>query len=205
MKQKCRAMACVALLGVATAYYSATCVSRSDKSILRAEFDVPSAARVLSYRAHPDGMASWGPFGREGLEIDLVFQFSDQDYAEYVARAKDLGTWRPLPIPRHFLLRMGAIPFSQEGAARSDTWNGAPLSGEDPIHTAYVEKTLACFVESLPPMPKEGMFQCRSAGTDIMHAPKTVHTHLDKYLDDFMLGVLDHEQKRLIIKVLTRY
>ena len=70
MKRKWKVLACVALLCLAAAYYLATGISRSDKSILRAEFDVPRGARVLSYRAYPDGMASWGPFGREGLEID---------------------------------------------------------------------------------------------------------------------------------------
>jgi len=117
----------------------------------------------------------------------------------------ELGTWQPLPIPREFLLRMGAIPFSQEGTARKDKRNGELLPAEGLNHIPYEEKMLARFVESLPAMPKAGLFQCRSAGTDIMHAPKTVHIRLDKYVDDFMLGVLDHEQKQLIIRVETRY
>ncbi len=194
----------IALLGAAAAvFYVATFFFPSDEAILRAEFDVPRSAKVISCKTHPDGLAGW--FGREGLEIDLVFQFNHQDYAAYLTRAKALGTWQPLPIPREFLLRMGAISTSRASTVRSYELRGDALPDEGSIYNPSEEQLLARLLDNLPPLPDAGLFQCRSAGTDIMHAPKTVHTQLQADLNDFMLGLLDHERRQLIIKVRTYY
>lgn len=53
--------------------------------------------------------------------------------------------------------------------------------------------------------PKAGLFQCRTAGDDIMHAKKTVRVNLGESINDLMLGILDFKQQQLIVKVRTGY
>jgi hypothetical protein len=38
-----------------------------------------------------------------------------------------------------------------------------------------------------------------------MRMPKTTHVKLDKELNDFMIGILDFDQKKLFVKVSTGY
>ncbi len=52
----------------------------SDLAILRAEFEVPRGAKVVSCESYPDG---WSIFPREGLDIEVVFQLGEVDYAAY--------------------------------------------------------------------------------------------------------------------------
>ncbi len=52
------------------------------------------------------------------------------------------------------------------------------------------QQMLDRFVVSLPQQPKDGMFQVRTAGTGIMHAPKSVVTAPVRDLSDFMLAML---------------
>lgn len=44
-----------------------------------------------------------------------------------------------------------------------------------------------------------------TAGTDILHAPKTVRDTLDTDVNDFMLAVLDPEQHTVMVRVSTNY
>lgn len=171
--------------------------SNSDESILRAEFNVPKEATVVSYKAHPDQNA----WVREGLDIEIIFQLSGQDYEAYVADAERDGLWQPLPIPEEFLMRMGAIESRLE-AYKSRT----QLSqSKAPRKILTGTQLLNEFVALLPETPKAGLFQCRSAGDNIMYAPKTIHTRLDRDLNDFMLAMLDHERERIVIRVNTSY
>jgi hypothetical protein len=64
----------IAILVAATGHYAlSTSTARSDKAILRTEFGVPPSAKVVHYRASPEtGMI---PLPREGLDIEVVFQF----------------------------------------------------------------------------------------------------------------------------------
>ncbi len=177
-------------------------LQESDEAKLRHEFVIPPAARVVSYKATPD-KAGW--FGREGLKIDIVFQVDPQDYAAYAASAEASEQWLPLPIPDSFLRRMGAIASAKDGIVRSYRLQGRPLPAEGSVYNPTVERLQAAFLASLPPQPARGLFQCRSAGTDIMNARKTVHTQLDRDLNDFMLALLDHDRRQIAIKVSTRY
>lgn len=172
-------------------------VSHSDESILRAEFNVPKEATVVSYKAHPDQNA----WVREGLDIEIVFQLSGQDYTTYVANAERDELWQPLPIPEEFLLRMGAI----ESRLEADKSRIHLLQSKAPRKIPTKTQLLNEFTASLPETSQAGLFQCRSAGDSIMYTPKTIHTQLDRDLNDFMLAILDHERRQIVIRVNTSY
>ncbi|WP_295458491.1 hypothetical protein [uncultured Thiodictyon sp.] len=174
----------------------------SDESILRAEFAIPRAARLVSDEAQPKE-AGW--FGREGLKITIVFQLSEGDYRAYVARAQAAGTWATLPIPEDVLRRMGAVETAKTSIARSYEAQGKPLPAEGSVYNPTQQQLLERFTASLAPQPGDGLFQVRSAGTDIMRARKTIRREPEQDLNDFMLGMLDHAQQRIIIKVSTSY
>ena len=174
----------------------------SDESILRTEFNIPRAAQVVSYQAHPPENA----WMREGLKIDIVFQLNQQDYATYSAKAEQEGLWQPLPIPNQFLLKMGAITAMRAKNASSMIQSESKATPKARlIDNPREAQLLAKFIATLPKTPEVGLYQCRSAGDNILHAPKTIHTRLDHNLNDFMLAMLDHQQQRIIIQVSTNY
>jgi len=174
----------------------------SDEAILRSEFDIPEEARLIRYEVFPKD-SGW--FGREGLKIDIAFQLDARDYAEYRSRAGVSGQWLPLPIPSEFLRRMAGLERQQTQVRLSYEMQGKTLPEAGSVYNPTDEQRLARFVASLPVMPNQGLFQCRSAGDDIMHAPKTVHTRLESDLNDFMLALLDDGKRQILIKVSTSY
>ena len=64
---------------------------------------------------------------------------------------------------------------------------------------------LAKFIATLPETSQVGLFQCRVAGDNIMYSPKRIERNLEKDLNDFMLAILDHKRKQMVIKVSTSY
>lgn len=176
----------------------------SDESVLRREFGIPAGARVVKLDSRPkQGEGGW--FGREGLAIQATFQLSDSDFKQYAARASSSGQWKPLPIPRVFLRRMAAIETAKQARVASSQQSGHALSPEGSIDNPSEQQRLASFVASLPTQPSSGLFQVRTAGTDIMRAPKTIRPTLDRDVNDFMLALLDDTNKQILIKVSTRY
>jgi len=175
---------------------------KTDEAILRSEFDIPEQARLIRYEAFPKE-SGW--FGREGLKIDLAFQLDARDYAEYRSRAGVSGQWLPLPIPSEFLRRMAGLERQQTQLRLSYEMQGKAMPEAGSVYNPTDEQRLARFVASLPAIPIQGLFQCRSAGDDILHAPKTVHTRLESDLNDFMLALLDDGKRQILIKVSTSY
>ncbi len=51
----------------------------------------------------------------------------------------------------------------------------------------------------------KGLYQCRTAVDDIMHKPKAIKLVLGNGLNDFMLAILDTENKELIIRYIGKY
>jgi hypothetical protein len=174
----------------------------SDESALRDEFEIPSAARVVSFKVQPE-KPGW--FGREGLKIDIAFQLSDANFREYAARATASGKWRSLPISEIFLRRMAAIETAKRLRIDSYRMSGETPAPEGSVYNPTDAQMLKIFVESLPFQPANGLFQIRRAGTDIMRAPKSVYEEPDQDLNDFMLAMLDTDRKQIIIKVSTSY
>jgi hypothetical protein len=175
---------------------------RLDESALRHEFEIPRGAKVVSYEARPQEP---GWFGREGLKIDITFQLSDENYNEYVSRAAASAKWRPLPIPTEFLRRMAAIETAKRWRVQSCKERGEIPPPEGSVYNPTEQQVLKRFIASLPPQPTHGLYQIRTAGTNIMHAPKSVYEKPDHDLHDFMLAMLDDDRKHIIIKVSTNY
>ena len=50
----------------------------------------------------------------------------------------------------------------------------------------------------MPPHPRTGWYQIRTAGNDIMHAAKTVRPTLAENVNDFMLAMLDPKEIRYV-------
>ena len=174
----------------------------SDESLIRAEFDLPPAAEAIEYTSSPP---PGGWFGREGLKITLIYQLTPTDYAGYAQRARDSAQWQPLPIPEGVLRRMAAIDSAKRQRQASADLTGKPTPPEGSVYNPSEQQMLAQFSASLPQAPARGLYQVRTAGDNVMHAPKRIVTTPDTDLIDFMLIMLDDDRQRVLVKVSTHY
>lgn len=185
---------CLGLLGCST--------KSSDLAAVRGEFQIPRYAKVISYSASPSD-SGW--FGREGLKIAIVFQLTPQAYKEYVARMAANGQWNRLPISEAYLRRMASIESAKRSRINSYGNTGATLPPEGSVYNPTDKQMLNQFIKALPQQPEKGLYQVRTAGTNILHAPKSVMLKPDRDLPDFMLAMLDDGRHRIAIKVSTGY
>ena len=179
-----------------------SCSYDSDESILRDEFKIPDSAELVSFNVTPKE-SGW--FGREGLKIDAVFKFSKKDFEDCLASVKESNEWLPLPIPRDFLIHMFSVKSAKEYRTKYYKEKNEPIPEEGSVYNPTEEQLLQAGIKILPVTGPNGIFILKAAGTDIMHAPKRTITKLDKDLNDFMLAILDSDQKKLFIKVSTNY
>lgn len=191
-------------IGVILIAMALACCStqHSDELALRNEFEIPRGAAVTSYETHPKEP---GWFGREGLKVDIVFQLNDDDFRHYATKSSTVTQWRPLPIPEEFLRRMAAIETTKRSLVESYERRGEAPPAEGSVYNPTEQQMLDRFLKSLPPQPSHGLFQIRTAGDNIMHAPKSLYDKPDRDLNDFMLAMLDTDRKQIIIKVSTGY
>ncbi len=179
-----------------------TCVKESDEAILRREFGVPPTAKTIHYSTNPEKP---GFFGREGLKVDIAFQFDERDFENYLVSAKKSGKWMTLPIPKDFLLKMFGIESTKKGIIKSYQIRGEKLPEEGSIYNPTIEQLFEESLKELNLPETRGWYQCRTAGDDIMHKPKEIKLTLENDLIDFMLGILDTEKRQLIVRVRTKY
>lgn len=175
------------LLAVGCATLAGCSTRQSDELALRREFAVPWGASVVRYAASPEEP---GWFGREGLKITMVFRLSPADAATFRSSALRSGRWRSLPIPAAELRHLAGIRTAM--ASRPDAAQ----------HTGTL---LERFQASLPPLPRAGLYQIRTAGDNIMGAPKRIISPLRNDVNDFMLAVLDPAERTLTIRVSSNY
>ncbi|MEO0162780.1 MAG: hypothetical protein ABIL74_10985 [candidate division WOR-3 bacterium] len=178
------------------------CSRESDETILRREFSVPASAKTIYSHISPEEP---GFFGREGLRIDIGFQFNEQDFQKYLTDALKNGKWRELPIPKDFLMKMLGIESTKQGIIRSYKNSGRDLLEEGSVSNPTIEQLYEDALKSLDLPDTKGFYQCRTAGDDIMRKPKEIKMTLEKDLIDFMLAILDTEKRQLIIRVRTKY
>lgn len=179
-----------------------SCSFNSDESAIRKEFKIPDSAEMISFKVSPEE-SGW--FGREGLKIDAVFQLSNEDFNSYLSSAKKSNEWLPLPIPKDFLMHMFSVKTAGEYRIRYYKEKNEPLPEEGSVYNPTEEQILDAGINILPVTGPNGIFTLKAAGTDIMNEPKKTHTKLDKDLNDFMIGILDFDQKKLFVKVSTGY
>ena len=78
-----------------------TCLSacggdrQRDELNLRARFHVPSSVKLSSFESGP---YEYGFTGREGLSIVGVFEFTEQQFRDYLKQTEDRAIWRPVPF-----------------------------------------------------------------------------------------------------------
>jgi len=188
------------LLGCATLAGCST--RRSDELALRREFSVPWGASVVRYAASPEEP---GWFGREGLKITMVFRLSPAAAETFSRSALRSGRWRPLPIPPAELRHLAGIRTAIASRTRRAQVTGTPLEPAGSIHNPSAGQMLESFQATLPPLPQAGWYQIRTAGDNIMGAPKRIISPLRNDVNDFMLAVLDPAQRTLTIRVSSNY
>ena len=187
-------LCCVVLTG---------CTTREmDERVIRSQFGIPPTARALVYEATP---AESGWFGREGLKITMVFGLSEVEFDALARKAADSGKWQPLPIPETVLEHLAGIRSAREARIRLAQESGEPLPLEGSVYNPTDEQLMKQFSQSMPEHPRTGWYQIRTAGTDIMRAPKTVRATLDEDVNDFMLAMLDPGHHTVIVRVSTIY
>ncbi len=183
-------------------FLMASCINESDEAILRREFLIPATAKTIYYNVYPEKP---GFFGREGLKIDIAFHFDEQSFQKYFDDAKRGSNWLELPIPEDFLMKMLGIKSTKEEIIRSYKESGKALPEEGSIYNPTIRQLFENSLKKLELPETKGLFQCRTAGDDIMHKKKEIKLSLEKDLIDFILAILDTEKKQLIIKVRTKY
>jgi hypothetical protein len=190
------------LLAAGCATLAGCSTRRSDELSLRREFAVPWGASVVRYAASPEEP---GWFGREGLKITMVFRLSPAAAESFSRSALRSGQWRPLPIPAAELRHLAGIRTAIESRTRAAQLTGTPLEPSGSIHNPSAGQMLQRFQAMLPPMPRAGLFQIRTAGNNIMGAPKRIMSPLQNDVNDFMLAVLDPAEGTLTIRVSSNY
>jgi hypothetical protein len=190
------------LLAVGCATLAGCSARQSDELALRREFAVPWGASVVLYAASPEEP---GWFGREGLKITMVFRLSPADAETFSRGALRSGRWRPLPIPAAELRHLAGIRTAIASRTRTAQLTGTLLEPAGSIHNPNAGQMLQSFQASLPPLPRAGLYQIRTAGDNIMGAPKRIISPLRDDVNDFMLAVLDPAERTLTIRVSSSY
>jgi hypothetical protein len=190
------------LLAVGCATLAGCSTRRSDELALRREFAVPWDATVVRYVASPEEP---GWFGREGLKITMVFRLSPAAAETFRRSALRSGRWRPLPIPPAELRHLAGIRTALASRTRLAQVTGTPLEPAGSLHNPSGGQMLESFQATLPPLPRAGWYQIRTAGDNIMGAPKRIISPLRHDVNDFMLAVLDPAQRTLTIRVSSNY
>lgn len=109
-----------------------------------------------------------------------------------------------IPWPREALRIELILQFDSQdfddyvlAAERQNNWQQLPIpDGFFPARSPKV---------ALSGVPTNGLFQCRTAGDDIMHSKKAIRRNLGDSVNDLMLGILDRDRQQLIVKVATGY
>jgi hypothetical protein len=192
----------VLLLAVGCATLAGCSARQSDELALRREFAVPWGASVVLYAASPEEP---GWFGREGLKITMVFRLSPADAETFSRGALRSGRWRPLPIPAAELRHLAGIRTAIASRTRTAQLTGTPLEPAGSIHNPSAGQMLQSFQATLAPLPRAGLYQIRTAGDNIMGAPKRIISPLRDDVNDFMLAVLDPAERTLTIRVSSSY
>ncbi|MCZ7555984.1 MAG: hypothetical protein M5R41_06230 [Bacteroidia bacterium] len=167
-----------------------------DERQVRRQFHVPDEVRLDTLRGSPE---TGGWFGREGLRIRAVFQFSEAQFAAYLRSLHDPKVWEPVSF----------LHYSPDGAeevsADALRWRRLPLP-EFPRPLAHLR---GLFDTSIT----EGWYYCSLVlylrGDSIVHPGggyhfewSTIGRHGTESTDDThpvitTFGILDTKRRRL--------
>jgi hypothetical protein len=175
---------------------------KSDEQLLRDEFKIPRTVVLDSMSVSPQE-AGW--FGREGLTIDAAFRFSDAQFEAYRRRAELNDQWKPMPPSWEFLMRMLGIRSHVEAVAKSYALQGKPTPPRGSVYNRTEDQLYDELTSRLPLDVEQGLYQCRTAGDDIMHSLKVPCSARNGDLNDYMFAVLDFDSRVLRIRVHANY
>ena len=71
------------------------CYKLIDEINLRNQFHVPLQVKIVSLESNPK---TPGLFGRNGLQIEAVFQFNDKQFNDYLNGLNNKTIWTPVPF-----------------------------------------------------------------------------------------------------------
>ncbi len=100
-----------------------------DEKQVRRQFHLPQEVRLDTLVSRPETSSGW--FGREGLRIRAVFQFTGRQFDQYVEQLGDGNVWRPISF-LHYV-----PPGADSSTASSHDWRPLPLP-ELPPQLAYL-------------------------------------------------------------------
>lgn len=171
----------------------------SDEQVLRQQFELPAKVKLLVIESYPKSLV------REGLKIDATFEFSSRDFETYLDKVEQDGHWKPLPLSRSSLLKITGVRRVIEHRRRRAELEGETLPEPGSIYNPTEEQLLESWMENLPLDVKNGFYRCLTAGDNIMYERKVSCSEKPGNLNDFMLAVLDLDNKTLRVKVHTAY
>ncbi len=167
-----------------------------DEQQLRRQFHIPSEVHLDSLASDPE-TAGW--FGREGLRIRAVFQFTELQFDRYLSDMDNREVWSPETF-------LNYTPDRAESySASALRWSELPLP-DFPGSLAYLNSLFDTtmrqgdwYCSVLVTVPIE---QDQSDGGGFQHAWKTLGIHgmeLDENQSPTIttFGILDYERRRL--------
>lgn len=174
-----------------------------DERVIRTEFSIPGDAQKTFYRAVPK---TAGTFGREGLKIDMNFQFPPEGFERYLEKVRRDPAWSEMPIPPDLIMRIGSIRKKKDRITSSLTQSGKALPPDGSADNPTIDQISRDFVATLPVADVgAGYFSCKHAGDNLMKSKRVTVAAEGGELNDFMLGVLDTKTRTLRIRVSTDY
>lgn len=180
----------VMTLGLTGCSISEADMTRRDEAQLRKMFKIPATAQQLQLDSQP----KTGGWPREGLRINAIFQFSDDDWPRY--QSNNNLNWKMLPIPDDLILKIG------NHLPKDSLDESSPSSGQ--VAEQQQKRFVTKLLETLP-KAKSGQFVCLTAGNDLLHEPTVSCQKYSQRFSDFAIGVLDVETQQLKIRVRTYY
>lgn len=181
----------------------AGCSSRPfDEFALRREFSLPWSASLIHYSASP---STPGWFGREGLKISMVFKLKPDDFDTLLLSSRASGQWKSLPIPEATLMHLAAIQSSR--IARTTLWKatGSPIPETGSLANPTDQQRLNQWKQFLEPLPRSGWYQIKTSGDDILRNPKEIQTILNYDVNDFILAILNPEERTISFRISSNY
>jgi hypothetical protein len=179
-----------------------SCGLPSDEQVLRSEFGIPKTVKLAEIDVSPK---EYGWFGREGLNITARFQFSDDQFADYLKNAQKDASWKPMPPSKEFLTKMLGLRRYTETLRRSHEMTGKELPPKGSIYNPTEDQLYDKNIKQLPLNVTSGIYNCKTAGDDLMYSKKSPCESKEGDLNDYMFAVLDLETKELLVRVRTSY
>ena len=91
---------------------------QNDERNLRARFHIAPEVRMILFEGGP---YEYGFTGREGLHLAGVFEFTDQEFQNYLKATEDRAAWKPVPF-------RGRAPETEiVYTDESSVWSALPL------------------------------------------------------------------------------